>query len=185
MADSHAHEPLELRLRRIEDRFAISDLAVQYALLLDDARWDELGQLFTTDGIFGSPHSTTQGRAEVVENFKVKHAPFTWTWHDPHGHTIEIDDDDHARGVVIGYAELGREDYTITTSIRYLDDYRREDGRWRFARRTVLSVYGASIADVVAGGLGQAERKRWPQRPAGVAELPDFGHAYTGYPGMP
>lgn len=179
MADS-----LEQRIQRIEDRIAINDLVVQYATLLDDARWDSLGELFAVDGIFGSPHSTTQGRSAVIENFKVKHAPFTWTWHDPHGVTVEFDDDDHARGVVIGYAELGNAEYTVSTSVRYLDDYVREDGRWRFARRNVLSVYGASVADIVDGGLGNAERKRWPQRPAGVAELPDYGHAYTGYPGM-
>ena len=88
MADS-----LEARIARIEDRFAISDLVVRYATLLDDAQWDALGELFTEDGVFGSPHSTTVGRAAVVENFRVKHAPFTWTWHDPHGHVVEFDDE--------------------------------------------------------------------------------------------
>ena len=185
MAETPARLSLEERVARLEARFEIADLVVTYATLLDDARWDELGELFTTDGVFGSPHSLTEGRAAVVENFKVKHSPFTWTWHDPHGHAVEVDDDSHARGIVIGYAELGRDDYTITTSIRYLDDYRVEDGRWRFARRTVLSVYGATVSDVVDGGLGKPERKRWPSRPAGIAELPDYAHAYTGYPGMP
>lgn len=183
--DREMAQSLEQRIQRLEDRFAIDDLIVQYATLLDDARWDELGQLFTHDGVFGSPHSTTVGREAVIENFKVKHAPFTWTLHDPHGRTVEIDDDDHARGVVIGYAELGCADYTVATSVRYLDDYRREDGRWRFARRNVLSVYGAAIDDIVGGGLGNAERKRWPNRASGVAELPDYGHAFHGYPGMP
>ncbi len=176
-------DDLELRIRRVEDRFAINDLVVKYATLLDDAQWDAVGELFTEDGVFGSPHSTTTGRAAVVENFKVKHAPFTWTWHDPHGVAVEFDDDDHARGTVIGYAELGNAEETVITSIRYLDDYRREDGRWRFARRTVLSVYGAALADAVAGGLGHPHRKRWPNRPSGTAELPDFDRLYPGYPG--
>lgn len=176
-------DDLASRVQRLEDRFAISDLVVQYATLLDDAQWDALGELFTTDGVFGSPHSTTVGRAAVIENFKVKHAPFTWTWHDPHGQTVEFDDDDHARGTVIGYAELGNAEGTIVTSIRYLDDYRREDGRWRFARRTVLSLYGLEEGDRAAGGLRQTERKRWPGRPAGVAELPDYQRAHPGYPG--
>lgn len=176
-------DDLELRVRRLEDRFAINDLVVNYATLLDDAQWDALGELFTTDGVFGSPHSTTVGRAAVVENFKVKHAPFTWTWHDPHGVSVEIDDDDHARGTVIGYAELGNDELTISTSIRYLDDYRREDGRWRFGRRTVLSVYGMTLADRAADGMQQRERKRWPGRASSVAELPDYERAFPGYPG--
>jgi len=176
-------ESLEQRVRRLEDRLAINDLVVHYATLIDDAQWDALGELFTTDGVFGSPHSTTTGRAAVVENFRVKHAPFTWTWHDPHGHAVELIDDDHARGTVIGYAELGNDETTVVTSIRYLDDYRREDGRWRFARRTVLSLYGMSVDERSAGGLQQRERRRWPGRPTGLAELPDYQRAHPGYPG--
>lgn len=176
-------DDLEKRVQRLEDRFAIQDLVVQYATLLDDAQWGALGELFTGDGVFGSPHSTTTGRAAVVENFKVKHAPFIWTWHDPHGMSVEFLDDDNARGTVIGYAELGNAETTITTSIRYLDDYRREEGRWRFARRHVLSVYGISDDDRTAGGLRQQERKRWPGRPSGMAELPDYERRFPGYPG--
>ncbi len=97
---------------------------------------------------------------------------------------VEFVDDDHARGTVIGYAELGNAETTITTSIRYQDDYRREDGRWRFARRTVLSrLRHASLDDRAAGGLQSAERKRWPGRPNGPAELPDYERRFPGYPG--
>lgn len=178
-------DSLEQRVRRLEDRFAINDLVVKYATLLDDANWGELGELFTEDGVFASPNSRTVGRAEVVENFKVKHAPFPVTWHDPHGIAVEFVDDDHARGIVIGYAELASPDNTVTTSIRYQDDYRRESGRWRFASRHVLSVYGMSIDEFVAGRMGDPERKRWPNRPTGPAELPDFERKYPGFPGMP
>lgn len=176
-------DSLEQRVRRLEDRFAINDLVVRYATLLDDAQWDDLGELFTEDGVFASPNSTTTGRAAVVENFRVKHAPFPVTWHDPHGVVVEFDDDDRARGTVIGYAELANADDTVVTSIRYQDDYRRENGRWRFARRHVLSVYGMPVQEHAAGALGRSERKRWPGRPAGAAELPDFDRRFPGYPG--
>ncbi len=96
---------------------------------------------------------------------------------------VEFDDDDHARGTVIGYAELASGDAAVVTSIRYQDDYRREDGRWRFAKRHVLSVYGMSVQEHAAGGLGHGERKRWPDRPVGPAELPDFERRFPGYPG--
>lgn len=174
---------LEYRVRRLEDRFAINDLVVSYATLLDDAQWDALGELFTEDGVFSSPNSNTVGRAAVVANFRAKHAPYPVTWHDPHGIVVEIDDDDSARGTVIGYAELAGPDSTIVTSIRYHDDYRREGGRWRFARRHVLSVYGMGVGEFVSGGLGLSERKRWPGRPTAPSELPDFDRAFPGYPG--
>lgn len=176
-------DSLERRVQRLEDRFAINDLVVNYATLLDDAQWDALGELFTEDGVFASPNSHTVGRAAVIANFKVKHAPFPVTWHDPHGMAVEFDDDDHARGTVIGYAELASGEAAVVTSIRYQDDYRREDGRWRFAKRHVLSVYGMSVQEHAAGGLGHSERKRWPDRPVGPAELPDFERRYPGYPG--
>lgn len=174
---------LEVRLARIEARCEIQDLVATYATLLDDHQWEAVGALFTRDGVFASPNSTTQGRQAIVDNFRTKLAPYTWTLHDPHGHAVEIDDDDHARGTVIGYSELGTADSTLCTSIRYLDDYRREDGRWRFARRTVLSLYGTTLDDRNAGGLQEADRKRWPGRPAGPAELPDYDRRYPGYPG--
>ena len=181
--DPAVTESLERRVQRLEDRFAINDLVVNYATLLDDAQWDALGQLFALEGVFASPNSTTVGREAIVANFKVKHAPFPATWHDPHGIAVEFDDDDHARGTVIGYAELASADNAMVTSIRYQDDYVREDGRWRFARRHVLSLYGMTVQDHAAGGLGAAERKRWPDRPVGLAELPDFERRFPGYPG--
>jgi hypothetical protein len=176
-------DSLEQRVRRLEDRFAINDLVVHYATLLDDAQWDAVGRLFTVDGVFASPNSTTVGRAAIVENFRAKHAPFPATWHDPHGIAVEFDDEDHARGTVIGYAELASPEAAVVTSFRYQDDYRREDGAWRFARRHVLSLYGMPVQEHAAGGLGLAERKRWPDRPTTPAELPDFERRFPGYPG--
>ncbi|MCX8526814.1 MAG: nuclear transport factor 2 family protein, partial [Candidatus Nanopelagicales bacterium] len=58
---------LEQRLQIVEDRFAISDLLVRYAVLLDDRRFDEVGMLFTDDGVFSSPNSRTVGRAAIIE----------------------------------------------------------------------------------------------------------------------
>jgi hypothetical protein len=174
---------LEQRLNRLESRFAIQDLVVNYATLLDDRQWDGLGELWAQQGVFASPNSTTVGRDAIVDNFRTKLAKYTWTLHDPHGHSVEFDDDTHARGTVIGYSELGGPDATLTTSIRYLDDYVLEDGRWRFARRSVLSLYGLTLTDLAAGGLTAEERKRWPGRPAEPAELPDFARVHAGYPG--
>jgi len=173
---------LEQRIRRIEDRFEISDLLVKYAVYLDDCRWDDLADLFAEDGVFASPNSSTTGRAAVIENFKAKHAPFPMTLHDPHGSTVEFLDDDHARGVVIGYGELANPQDTVVTYIRYCDDYvRGTDGKWRFASRHVLSHYGMTVADHVAGLAGTPMRKAWPGRPAAAAELPDVEHRFGGY----
>ena len=176
-------DDLAARVRRIEDRFAIQDLVVAYATSLDDRQWSAIAESFTREGVFASPNSTTVGRAEIVANFQAKLSKYSWSLHDPHGHAIAFVDDDHARGTVIAYSELGTPEHTLCTSIRYLDDYEREEGRWRFARRTVLSLYGLTLADRAAGGLLAQERKRWPGRAPELAELPDIDRRFAGYPG--
>jgi hypothetical protein len=172
---------LEDRVRRIEDRFEINDLLVSYAVLLDDRQFESVGRLFTEDGVFASPNSTTHGRSAIAANFEDKHAPFTMTLHDPHASSCNFTGPDDARGTVLGYAELANAEHTIITNIRYQDDYRREAGAWRFARRHVLSVYGMTVADFVSGRAGGAERKRWPGRPVGPAECPDVEQRFPGY----
>ena len=176
---------MESRVQRLEDRFAINDLIVRYAVLLDDMLFDEVGLLFTEDGVFASPNSTTTGRQAIVDNFRAKHAPFVMTLHDPHGSAIFFLDDTHARGTVLGYAELANEQHTIVTNIRYQDDYRKEDGTWRFAKRHVLSVYGMTVEDFTAGRAGLEQRKIWPNRPPADAELPDKEQKYPGYVELP
>ena len=172
---------LEDRVRRLEDRFEINDLLVTYAVLLDDRQFEAVSRLFTEDGEFASPNSTTSGRTAIAENFEAKHAPFTMTLHDPHASSCFFTGPDDARGTVLGYAELANEEHTIITNIRYQDDYRREAGIWRFARRHVLSVYGMTVEDFVSGQAGGIERKRWPARPVGPAECPDVDQRFPGY----
>jgi ketosteroid isomerase-like protein len=172
---------LEDRVRRLEDRFEINDLLVSYAVLLDDRQFESVGRLFTEDGVFASPNSTTHGRSAIAANFEAKHAPFTMTLHDPHASSLLFTGPDEARGTVLGYAELANGEHTIITNIRYQDDYRREAGAWRFARRHVLSVYGMTVSDFVSGRAGDAERKRWPGRPVGPAECPDVEQRFPGY----
>lgn len=180
-------DSLEARVHLLEARFAINDLVVHYGVLVDDWQWDAVGDLFTEDGVFSSPNPIrrTVGRMAIVEDFRVRHQPYVATWHDPHGIAVDFVDDEHARGTVIGYAELGEPGCTITTSVRYHDDYRRENGRWRFASRHVLSLYCMPMPDLVAGGLGETVRKRWPGqgRDVSPAELPDRTRRFPGYPG--
>lgn len=172
---------LEDRVRRLEDRFAINDLLVTYAVLLDDRQFEAVGCLFTEDGVFASPNSTTRGRLAIAANFELKHEPFTMTLHDPHASCCFFTGLDDARGTVLGYAELANREHTIITNIRYQDDYRREGDGWLFAKRHVLSVYGMTVEDFVAGQAGGTKRKRWPARPVGPAECPDIDQRFPGY----
>lgn len=174
---------LSFRVRRLEDRFAISDLLVRYAVLLDDRRFDEVASLFTERGTFSSPRFEVSGRESIAANFARAHEPFPVTLHDPHSHLIDFLDDDHARGTVIAYAELASPSETTVTSIRYQDDYQRVDDHWLFASRHVLTLYRLPLADLIDGAAAQIDRVRPRGRPAMAAELPDTDRRFVGYLG--
>lgn len=169
---SVADQFLEQRVARLEARAEIQDLLVRYALLIDDHEFEALGQLFTADARFGSPGSTHIGRDAIVANYRRLATLYPITLHEARGFLIKFQDDDHARGQVIGFSEQANEQHTVVTSFRYHDEYVRGDGRWQFAARQVRTLYAMTHAELAAGGLRLDLRKRWPHRPPAPAELP-------------
>lgn len=128
---------LETRLRALEDRQAIQQLRAEYCQRLDDGRWEQLVDLFTSDGRFVGL-STAQGREQMLEFFPTLNAStVTSWWHFSSNETIFLDGD-RATGqtwllqpcVVDGQAHIA--------AGRYEDQMRRsEDGTWLFAVRRV------------------------------------------------
>jgi hypothetical protein len=59
------------------------------------------------------------------------------------GHTIEIDDADHAHGVLYCKAEHEIDDSWVVQAIAYADTYERVDGTWLFVKRVPNSWYAA------------------------------------------
>ena len=45
--------------------------------------------------------------------------------------------------------------------LRYFDEYRLDGGQWRFAERSIAMVYYMDLAELVDGGLSEADRKRY------------------------
>jgi uncharacterized protein (TIGR02246 family) len=60
-------------------------------------------------------------------------------------HVIELDDDDHAHGVVYCRAEFEQGDEWIVQAIAYHDRYERHAGEWLFRGRKHLLFYGADL----------------------------------------
>jgi hypothetical protein len=87
-------------------------------------------------------------------------------------HVVDFQDDAHASGVVYTRGEIqdGGPESTrwIIHAIQYHDDYEKRDGRWLFARRKHLLVYGAELgANPLL--LPPAE---WPKRQTGRGTVP-------------
>ncbi|WP_051800972.1 nuclear transport factor 2 family protein [Streptomyces sp. NRRL F-525] len=141
----------EISPQEAADRLAIRELIDAYAHCAD--RRDAKGQmsLFTEDTRFlvfmdattaAEPTQTLHGReslAPVFDNLNTYRA----TTHFNGQSTVTLDGDDRATGESyciahhIGVDDSGRRTLMIA-SIRYLDEFTKQDGDWYFAERRLM-----------------------------------------------
>jgi len=139
------------RIDRLESRFAIAELVTDYAVACDEHDMAKLMELFTDDARFDSPNGAmvANGRAAIegmfIELFKVRGPAFHWT----HDHSVRFvaGEADRASGIVLAHAETCPSEVVSLAAMRYYDDYRREGGRWRIARREIRFLYYVPLAE--------------------------------------
>ncbi|MGB8414002.1 MAG: nuclear transport factor 2 family protein [Candidatus Binatus sp.] len=164
---------IEQRLRILEDREDIRELAATYCFLVDDGRFDELVErCFTEDASCdfhgaggGMASMVSRGRAELRNFFSVMvPAVLRDMAHTVHNHRVSIDGD-RASGDC--YFELTAVDRTSGEAVvgagRYLDRYRRDAGAWRFEMRNAAIFFIAPLREGWAqqrflNALGQSSR---------------------------
>jgi hypothetical protein len=149
---------IEQRLRILEDREQIRELAATYCFLVDDGRFDELVErLFTEDarcdfrGAGGEQMApmVSRGHAELRNFFTVMvPAALRDMAHTVHNHRVSIDGD-RASGDC--YFELTAVDRTSGEAVvgagRYFDRYRRDAGAWRFEMRNAAIFFIAPLRE--------------------------------------
>lgn len=142
---------LEARLRRLEDRQAIEDVGLYYFLVMDERQLDKLPEIFTEDAHLGSLDGVfnADGVAALRETYQGRFDALGPTFHFSHGALVRFDehDPDAARGVVVGHAEVVRNDVTMWVALRYEDVYRRTSEGWRIADRVMSYMYYTPAAD--------------------------------------
>lgn len=135
--------------RELADRLALTDLVAQYAIAVD--RRDELAlsALFTPDARLVQPTGLVRrgkdpvldGATAVVEGVLGAVAHLHSTRHVVSQQLVDVTGDT-ARGEVycdahhVYATESGHRDYIV--SIRYLDEYRRDEDAWRIAQRELV-----------------------------------------------
>ena len=173
---SGATDGLSERVARLEAREEIRDLIARYGMAVDDRDVESLADMFTSDARFGLADGmvANQGRQAVIDFYTERMAAFGPTYHYPHSQVIEFDPDrpGHATGMVNAHAELALDGRTLVTALRYFDEYRVEEGCWRFVERKVAMIYYMDMADLVDGGLTEPDRKRYFGT-VGPSELPE------------
>lgn len=160
-------DDLTRRIRLVEDRASLRELVDRYCLAIDDSDWDALLNLFAADADMAGQ---TSGPG-VVGQLRSIRSGYGRTIHTAIAQVLEFADDDHASGVVTSRAELAIAGQTVFCAMRYLDDYVRADGTWRFARRVIRFSYALPWADM-AGAMSGDLAVAWPNTVPGPSDLP-------------
>lgn len=157
-------DDLAKRLQRVEDTLDIQQLAVRYAMAVDERDIDAWVELFIPDVIIGRGQV---GRDALRDVIAAQLRLFYRSIHQIVGHRIELLNADHATGAVYCRAEHEVGDQWIVIAIRYDDEYQKIDGSWYFVRRNDKHWYEADLAtrpqDVAFSGWpGAPMRPRLP-----------------------
>ncbi len=137
-------EELEARVDRLESRAAIRELVTHYAVACDEHDIPRLRNLFTEDAVFKSPSSFLRatGREAITSMFvdvlKKRGPGYHWT------HDLLVtfaEDRNSATGIVYSHAETTPEGVVSLAAMKYIDQYRRESGRWYFSERELHFFY--------------------------------------------
>jgi hypothetical protein len=184
---NHAQAPagrtVEQRIARLEARAEIRELVARYCFTIDERDIEGIGQCFTRAGCFRSLDGVMNavGREAVVAQFHGRFAVLGPSNHFTHDHVVHFDDHDatHASGLVNSHAEVVRGEQPMLASLRYHDEYRFEEGRWRFHVRSLAFFYYLRPSDY-REALGGSLRNRAYQEPR-PADFPEGSAHWKRY----
>jgi uncharacterized protein (TIGR02246 family) len=134
-------------LRRLLDIEEIKQLKARYFRCMDQKDWDGWREVFARDAVLEVPEAnmTTTGRDAIVESVS---GLLTGARTVHHGHMpeIEVTDDGTARGTwaMFDYVEWPTADGAERVGLQgyghYVEEYVREDGRWRISRSRLVRL---------------------------------------------
>ncbi len=129
-------DPIEARLRRLEDLEEIRQLFIDYGQLLDQGDFAAYSELFADDGeLMLGPLGRARGRAEIQAMMR-RVGGSGGSLHLITSPVIDLDGD-RARARVMWTVinPAGDANPVVGMVGHHEDDLVRERGRWRFARR--------------------------------------------------
>ena len=139
------------RLERLEAIEDIRSLVSGYAESCDQQDLVALEKLFTLEAEFDSPNGSlkSKGRQNIIdmyqEVFMSRGPSFHWT----HDVTIKVDESNAslASGTVYSHAETTRDGVASLAAMRYDDLYSKQEGTWKFSKRTINFFYYVKTED--------------------------------------
>lgn len=143
-------------LRALLDKQAITELVFTYSRAVDRKDFALLRTLYTDEGIDDHGGLYRGPAAGYVDWLEQAMQACDITTHSVNNHLIALGDSGRAEGevYVTAYHRLhdGQGGFQeLIEGLRYLDQYEQRDGRWQFARRTLVNDWaqlGAAFWDI-------------------------------------
>lgn len=125
----------------IEDYFALRQTAEIYARGADRRCKADWQSILTDDVVISGPGFSITGLENNLGSIDMLGQMYSATRHIIHNQTAEIRGD-HAVGETYCTAEhrvsADGSDAILSWAVRYQDEWRREDGRWKISRRQLI-----------------------------------------------
>ncbi len=136
---------LEQRLQVLEDKDQIRELTARYCYAVVAQDGPALLEMFTEDGEFYLGDLAWRGRDEMRKLYvdqvgNIGPKPFI------QNHVIEVDGE-HATGKCAVEIRATEQGESVTACGYYEDQYRKENGRWKFAKRVFHLYHWAKLAE--------------------------------------
>ncbi|HUZ20445.1 MAG TPA: nuclear transport factor 2 family protein [Acidimicrobiales bacterium] len=137
-----SRESTEARLQRLEDLEEIRQLFIEYKRALDGKDFAAYASLFATDGEFVAGELHAKGRAEIQAMVEGMLGNLLGDERGNDFHlvinpSVRLDGDRATAEVTWAYVVRGGGDQPVLSKLGHYDDELiREDGRWRFLRRS-------------------------------------------------
>lgn len=173
-------DDLTTAVNEMLDREALRDLALLYTWVVDDYDIDAVVDLFTDDGSFIRRGQASTGKEELHAAYTAPAERFQFMLHRVDGHVVHLTGPNEAIGWVAGYTELAMDDHIVSGVFRYDDEYRRVDGRWKFAKREISFLYAGEL-DNLTPALTSDRRIQWPGTDPLTAHYPEKSVAWQRY----
>jgi hypothetical protein len=135
-------DDLAARLDRVEAELQLHRLAYDYCVGADHRDRDRWGSVWTTDAVWEtSPDRVFTGITAICEAVEQQWQAFPIMQHSTTNHTVAVDGDlATGRSDVVVLVQL-RDGRWIVGGGTYEDEYRRDAGTWRIARRRVVRPF--------------------------------------------
>ena len=124
----------------IEDRLALQELSNRYARAVDRRDYAAFVALFAANGVLCGPGYAMTAHAEIERGIRLIEQ-YEATQHCVHNQLVEVRGDAASGETYCVARHLYERDGVkrkLDMGVRYQDEYTREVGAWRFARRELV-----------------------------------------------